>query len=255
MNFNLFDFDHYTSDFEHDECEAYQLDALCPYALESDWIEANGFVGKKLDKFMNETNQYKRFDPKFAHPDVAYKFAYYDPLHNFAHNHGFSQMWNIIQGVVNKNRYLHVSQIVEKIKGRIEWKTSKVYRYASKFIIESLINPGTQWTNHIPFEVNEHGYLFVPQKPIEVFFSKSDFEQFCDDFYERCNYYLTYIRGVNVHRDNKENVFENGVTIVIKKHKKPTKMIYCSLMDLYIHKSQEDWLKEMEKACSEIAYG
>lgn len=107
-------------------------------------IWCGNIAGGKLESFLKDTNQFKSFDPKFIHPDVARRKANYDPIHKFCHNKGYRSADKIIEKIIAKlakNGGSAASSIVVKIKSRSEYKYDNTFRSAAKRYIEALENP------------------------------------------------------------------------------------------------------------------
>lgn len=97
----------------------------------------------KLSKLVSGNNTYKRFDKEFAHPDVAYKYAWYDPIHDFCNNKGYRNAVNKIDRLIARHVKggIMAEHLVDLIKGCNEWKHSNTFKSAAKHYIDTLENP------------------------------------------------------------------------------------------------------------------
>lgn len=139
MNMQHIDYDHFTSDFDYH-----------PEPLSDDYNFDYKFgIFNNVEVCMNRTkleyfnkcnNTYKRFDPEFAHIDVANNFAWYDPIHDFCNNKGYKNAVKKCEGIVRKSVGMPVCHALYKIKNHIEYKKSKTFRNAAKWFIEDLLN-------------------------------------------------------------------------------------------------------------------
>ncbi|ADG60026.1 hypothetical protein Acj9p126 [Acinetobacter phage Acj9] len=116
----------------------------------------------KLEKFATGNNTFKRYDPKFIHPDVAHRIAYYDPIHDFCHNKGFRNANNKIERMVAKfakNGGSAASTIVFKIKNCSDYKHNHTFRNAAQRYIEALENPyGYEWISNWEWCMSNYVY-------------------------------------------------------------------------------------------------
>lgn len=97
-----------------------------------------------MKKFVNGNNTYQRYNPKQAHPDVAQKLHWYDPIHDFCHNKGFRNADNKIERMIEshvKNGGCMANVLVYKIKNCSEYKHNHTFRRAAKRYIDALEQP------------------------------------------------------------------------------------------------------------------
>lgn len=119
-----------------------------------------GSLVNKVDRLLKSTS-YKSYDPDHIHPDVAYRKAYRDPIHIYAHNHGFKLAVNNIQGLVKKHVDQKVSVVIWKLKNHVKYKHDWAFRVYANWFIESLLEKQNVWYNYLD-DVDlkiENGYL------------------------------------------------------------------------------------------------
>lgn len=231
------DIDNFTSDNESEY--------LCPYALESDWIEAKGIVSHKLDKFMDMPNKFKKFDPEICHPDVQNRLHWGDPLHRHPHWEGYRKVHNIIFGIIRKNSTKHVNDIAELIKDRIEFKTNAVYQSSAKYVIHTLREPQSEngW-NIFPYEITECGHLYIRDNPVKYFFPYNAYEEYKTETLDRIRGSLSHYKGVSVFVNDD---FESLVIVNHKsgKRKNKQKIYMKSMFEMFEKKDQNEWIIEI----------
>ena len=125
-------------DYHHD------YDMGCNYNVDLKHINQH-----KLEKFNVESNKYKRYDPKYAHPDVANRFAWYDPIHKFCHNHGFAVEFNVAQCIIKKCVDRKASTALWKIKNHPRYKHSATFRMGAEWLIEALLGKSPSWCDYL----------------------------------------------------------------------------------------------------------
>lgn len=103
----------------------------------------------KLAKFNTGNNTYRWFDKEFAHWRVAYKSAWYDPIHTYANNHGFKIAVNNIQRLVKKNVGRRVSTVIWKLKNHPKYKCEWTFRSYADSFIESLLEKNNIWYDYL----------------------------------------------------------------------------------------------------------
>lgn len=127
-----------------------------------DNVDVSRINRSKLKEFNTGDNTYKRFKPKFAHPDVAHNFAWYDPIHDFSNNKGFRNGLNKIERMIAKhvrNGGCMAKDLVDKIKGCDEYKHSHTFRNVAKDYINALENPiGYEYSSNWEWKMGNYIY-------------------------------------------------------------------------------------------------
>lgn len=134
------DYDHFTSDFEYPDYEPLPDDYFFDHDLGVNYDVHICFNWKKLERLNKGNNTYKRFDPEFAHPDVAHNIGWYDPIHVFCNNKGYMNAVKKCEGIIRKSVGMPVCHALYKIKNHIEYRKSRTFRDAAKWFIEDLLN-------------------------------------------------------------------------------------------------------------------
>ncbi|QHJ75818.1 hypothetical protein vBAbaMPhT2_215 [Acinetobacter phage vB_AbaM_PhT2] len=117
----------------------------------------------KLAKMMDSTS-YKSYDPKHIHPDVAYKHVYYDPIHTYAHNHGYKIAVNALDKMLKKHVGSKVCVVLWKIKNHIRYRKEWTFRSHADQVIDALLEREMQYNDYPGYLENiglkiENGYL------------------------------------------------------------------------------------------------
>lgn len=119
-----------------------------------------GSLINKVDRLLKSTS-YKSYDPDHIHEDVAYRLAYRDPIHIYAHNHGFKLAVNNIQKLVKKHVDQKVCVVIWKLKNHVKYKHDWAFREYANWFIESLLEKQNVWYDYledIGLKI-ENGYL------------------------------------------------------------------------------------------------
>lgn len=132
------DYDHYTSDFEPDYDPDYWMDALCPYALEADWINTVGRISAKLVGFMNDGDAkvWKSYDVKNGGRNKR------EPTRKkFAHWAGYRKCQNKVERSImalvgSSDRA--ISTIEYKLKSSDDYKHNATFKQVANNMIETL---------------------------------------------------------------------------------------------------------------------
>lgn len=144
-NWDETNYDWCTSDFKPDWDEEDWEDLYFDHEMGvENHVDLTHINQHKLAEFVGGDNTYKRFKPKFAHPDVAHNFAWCDPIHDFSNNKGFRNGLNKIERMIAKhvrNGGCMAKDLVDKIKGCDEYKHSHTFRNVAKDYINALENP------------------------------------------------------------------------------------------------------------------
>lgn len=111
------------------------------------YMDCTNIRAGKLEDFIKGNNTYKRYDKKFAHPDVARKFAYYDPLHLFAQHQNYKNMGNKINRMLRKyaKNGVHENVFCYKIKSDPLFKKCWVYRDVALNYLEAIKHTEDFW--------------------------------------------------------------------------------------------------------------
>ena len=112
------------------------------------WLDCMNINGNKLESFLTDTNQHKRFDKTFSHPDVIKKFVYYDYIHDFCERKGARNAFNHIERLIEKcaKSGTLVSTIRSKIINNPKYKKCHTFKSCAKLYLDSLDKPySSEW--------------------------------------------------------------------------------------------------------------
>ncbi|QHB48280.1 hypothetical protein HYQ22_gp125 [Acinetobacter phage vB_AbaM_Kimel] len=146
------------------ELEPVEFDYHFDYEMGcSHYIDLKHVNQHKLEKFNKESNQYKWYDPKIAHPDVRNKVHWYDPIHTFAHNHGYHVARNHVVRIINKmaKHHCEISKIRRKLLSIKEYKKSWMYKECIDNYIEAMYDNDWWFSDYmLPNHVLRDGVIW-----------------------------------------------------------------------------------------------
>lgn len=149
-------------------------------------VDLSNIKGDSLKKWSTESNKFKNYDSKEIHPDVAYRLAYYDPIHKFAANKGFRNAEKKICKLIRshtKHGGTTASNLVYKIKSCSEYKHNHTFRKAAEHYINALEQPYgfswmTNWEWCMPDYVYNDGFV-MNKHDARKYWGYSEICEFC----------------------------------------------------------------------------